>query len=141
MFGLGKQRRIQRLSENIAACLHNALAFPRRMNNGQVPESLRNDNYVLGYHFGLCLSLYIESVNGWTEPEEQGFVLMNALAIALDNDAHTVGQKLEPLMASPDSEFTRGFDHANSAYARVATGDVTAFMEFNENIRACYQVP
>ena len=138
MFGFGKQRRMRRLWEEIGARLRDVLAFPRQMNDGQVPESLKKNNYVLGYHFGLCLNLYIESVRGRKETEEQGFVLANALAIALEVDAHEVGQRLEPLMANPDSEFTRGFNHANSAYAQIDTGDVTAFKEFNDNIRGRY---
>ena len=129
---------MRRLWEDIGARLRDILAFPRHMNDGQVPESLKKNHYVLGYHSGLCLNLYIESVRGRTETKEQGFVLMNALAIALEVDAQEVGQRLEPLMANPDGEFTRGFDHANSAYARIGTGDVTALKEFNDNIRERY---
>ena len=50
MFGFGKQNRLRRLSEDIGAKLRNVLAFPRHMNDGKVPESLKKNNYVLGYH-------------------------------------------------------------------------------------------
>ena len=138
MFGFGKQKRMQGLWEDIAGKLHNVLPFPRYLNDGHVPESLKNNNYVLGYHFGLCLNLYTESVKGRTNLEEQGFVLMNALAIALEMDAQEVFQRLDPLMANPDADFKRGFEHANSAYDLIGEGDVTAFLEFNENIRGNY---
>ena len=138
MFGFGKNKRMQRLWETIGAQLRNCLAFPRGVNDGRVPNSLKEDHYVIGFHFMLCLNFYVESVKGKTDPEEQGFVLINALAIALDSNGKDVGAILEPLMANPDESFTLGTEHANTAYEKVGQGDTSALEEFNRNIRGKY---
>ncbi|MHA1570857.1 MAG: hypothetical protein ACTSWM_03470 [Alphaproteobacteria bacterium] len=138
MFGLGKKKHMHQFSVDAGTNLRNVLAFPRHVNDGQIPESLKNDNYVLGYHFGLALNLYLKFAKGQNEAAEQGFFLMNALAIALEVDAREVGNRLEPLMENPDSKFKLGFDHAQSAFTKMEIGDNTAFKEFNESIRGRY---
>jgi len=86
----------------------------------------------------MCMNLYVQAVGGRTDPEEQGFVMMNALSYALERDADELTEALEPLMASPDDAFSLGAEHANTAYEKIAQGDHRAFEEFNENIRSKY---
>ena len=114
------------------------LAFPRRINGGEVPDSLKNDHYVIGYHFMMCLNLYLSEVEGKTDAEEQGFVLAGSLAIALEMDASQIKEILPPLMADPDDEFTKGTEDANAAFAKVTDGDMDAFFEFNNQIQEKY---
>ena len=108
------------------------------MNGGQVPDSLKDNHYVLGFHFMLCQNFYAESVKGKIDPEELGFVLLNGLGIALDSDATDINAILEPLAASPDESFTLGTMHANNAYEKLVQGDTSALEEFNRNIRGKY---
>lgn len=129
---------MKKLWESVGLQLRDILAFPRYMNGGSVPDGLKTSNYVLGYHFMMCLNLYVGAVKGRTNPEEQGFVLANSLALALEMDAHDIGQRLERLMTNPDSDFTRGTEDANRAFEKLMGGNNTAFMEFNSNIRGSY---
>ena len=138
MFGFGQKDRMKNLWEDIGTQLQNILAFPRQMNRGHVPESLKSNNYVIGYHFMMCMNLYIRAVKGKSNTEEQGFVLMNALAMALGMGATEVGNMLDPLMANPDSEFTKGTEDANVAFGMLLDGDSDAFLEFNNRIRGTY---
>ncbi|MEZ5588973.1 MAG: hypothetical protein R3E46_18050 [Sedimenticolaceae bacterium] len=129
---------MKKMWESIGSQLLDILAFPRHMNGGQVPTSLQNNNYVLGYHFMMCMNLYISAVQCKTNPEEQGFVLMSSLAIALGMEPTEIGKKLEPLMSNPDSEFTMGTEDANAAFALLLDGSSDAFLEFNNKIRGRY---
>jgi hypothetical protein len=108
------------------------------MNGDRVPDSLKNDHYVLGFHFMMCLKLYAETVRGKVDPEEQGFVLINALSMALERDARELAEQLEPLMSMPDEAFSVGADDGNAAYNRLGQGDANPFDEFNQNIRGKY---
>jgi hypothetical protein len=137
MFG-SKTSRAQKLGQRIGSQLRDMLAFPRTMNGGKVPDTLRYDHYVLGYHFMMCLNLYIELKKGKTDPEEQGLVLANALPLALDREIRDLAPALEELMTTPDDEFKLGTEHANAAYDKVSRGDATAFQEFLGKIRVKY---
>lgn len=138
MFGFGKHKKMQRRWEEIATQLRILLAFPRRMNGDRVPDALKADHYVLGFHFMVGLKLYGEAVKSKADPEEQGFVLINALSIALERDAHDLAEELEPLMKTPDEAFSLGADHGNAAYSRLRQRDERALEEFNRNIRGKY---
>ena len=137
MFG-SKTSRARKLGQRIGSQLRDILAFPRTMNGGNVPDTLRYDHYVLGYHFMMCLNLYIELKKGKTNTEEQGLVLANALPIALDREIKDLAPVLEGLMARPDDEFKLGTEHANAAYDKVSRGDTTAFQQFLGNVRGKY---
>lgn len=139
MFGVEKNKRMRKRWETIGGQLRDLLAFPRSMNDDRIPDTLKYDHYVLRFHFMMCLNLYIESVKGRTDPEEQGFILINVLAIALESDAQDIDTELTPLMANPDDAFSRGAEHANLAYEMLVRGDQSAFEEFNRNIRNKYR--
>lgn len=134
MFGFGKKK-MEIVWNEIAIKLRNVTPFQRYANDGKFPDSLKNNNYVLGYHFMLALNLYIIEVRGKTSPEEQGFILANSLSITLEIDAHALAERLESLMANPDTEFIKGTDDANSAFEMLEQNNDLAFAKFLNTIR------
>ena len=134
MFGLGKKK-IDVIWKEIAVKLRNISTFQRYSNDGRFPEHLKNNHYVLGYHFMMALNLYIVEIKGKVNTEEQGFVLTNSLSLALEMDASTVGGILEPLMANPDIEFTKGTEDANEAFEMLEQNNELAFAKFNNAIK------
>ena len=86
----------------------------------------------------MSLNLHIHFAGGRPDVEEQGFVMLNSIAIALELDAEEVFETLDPLMSNPTADFQRGVDHANTAFEKIAAGDVTAHKEFNDNMRGSY---
>lgn len=106
------------------------------MNGGKVPDSLRNDAYVLGYLFMMCLCLYVKFVGGQTDPEEKGFVLSNSLAIALDMNARSLMAILQPQMESPSAQFQLGVNQATIDFEKIEHGDADSpYAEFRRIIR------
>lgn len=138
MFGFGKTSRIKKLSESIGLQLRDILAFPRRLHGGNVPDALKANNYVLGFHYVMCLHLYFFAVKGKTDIEEQGFVLINSLTTALDMDAHDITQRVERCMGNSDKDFSRGMAEAKVAFEKLHKGDPSGIAEFSENIRYTY---
>lgn len=134
----GKPTSVKNLWEGIGSQLLSILAFPRHENGGRVPEALKNSNYVLGYHFMMCMNLYTNLAQGKKDPEEAGFVLMNSLSMALEMDPVEISKKIEPLMADPDSGFKMGAEDANRAFAMFREGNGEALLDFNSKIRSAY---
>ena len=139
MFGIGKKKNIEKLQCVIGGRLRDVLAFPRWVNGGRVPNTLKTNSYVIGYHAMMAVNLYIDAVKGKTDVEEQGFVLANSLALALEMNAHDIAAKLENLEGAKDPDFHRGHKHANAAHQNIRNHDKTAFLEFNNNIRHLYR--
>ncbi|MBI4684092.1 MAG: hypothetical protein HY755_02720 [Nitrospirae bacterium] len=130
---------MKKLWDSIGMQLRDILAFPRQMNGGNVPDALKTNNYVLGFHYMMCIHLYHFAVKGKTDdPEEGGFVLINSVAIALEMDAHDIVQKVDRFMSNPDKDFTRGIEDAKIAFEKLQEGDTNAMFEFNKNIRGTY---
>ena len=136
MFGFGKNKRIKELQESIGLQLRDILASTRVMNGGNIPDSLKANNYVLGFHYMMCVHLYYFAVKGKVDTEEQGFILVNSLVIALEIDAHDIAQRTERLMANPDNDFTRGMEDAKVAFEKMHRGDPSGIVTFNMNIRS-----
>lgn len=134
MFGFGKASRMKKLWTEIGTQLSNLFAFHRQMNNGRVPSILKTSSYVLGYLLRMCIHLYYDAVKGKTDFEEQGIVLANSLALALDVDAHDISQRIQILVKNPDHDFNRGKEDAVRAIEKITSGDTTAFYEFTSNI-------
>ena len=139
MFGIGKKKRIEKLYHSIGEELRHILAFPRFVNGGRVPDVLTTNSYVIGFHVMMAINLYIDAVKGKTDVEEQGFVMVNSVAIALEVDAHDIAAKLESLETTKNMEFYSGHKDANVAYQKILSHDETAFLEFNNNIRHLYR--
>lgn len=136
MFGFGRASRIKKLSNRVGLQLRDLLAFHRHMNNGNIPSKLKESNYVLGFHYMMCIHLYYFAVKGKTDDlEELGFVLINAMAMALDMDAHAIAQLTENLMKDENKEFTRGMDEAKVAFEKMHMGDKNAVVEFSVNTK------
>ena len=135
MFGIGNKKRVEKLYWIIGEQLKDILAFPRWLNDVRVPDALKTNSYVIGYHAMMAVNLYIDAVKGKTDVEEQGFVLANSMAIALEVDAHDIAAKLESLETTKNMEFYRGHKDANVAYQKILRHDEAAFLEFNNNIR------
>lgn len=134
MFGFGKASKIKKLSNSVGLQLRDLLAFHRHMNNGNIPSKLKENNYVLGFHYMMCIHLYYFAANGKTDDlEERGFILINAMAMALDVDAHDIAQLTEKLMKDEDKEFARGMDEAKVAFEKMHSGDKDAVVEFSLN--------
>lgn len=134
MFGFGKTSRMKKLWTEIGTHLSNFFAFHRQMNNGRVPSMLKEDSYVLGYLLRMCIHLYYDAVKGKADFEEQGIILANSLAVALDIDAHDISQRIQSLAKNPDDNFNRGKEDAIRAIEKIRIGDTTAFEEFSINI-------
>lgn len=137
MFGFGKSARIKRLSNDIGMKLRDILAYHRRMNDGRISDILKSSNYILGFHYMICIHLYYFAIGGKTgdDIEERGLVLMNSLAQALEMDLRDVGIRTEQLMRNPDHDFTCGMDDAKDAFEKIYTGNPTALIEFNKTVR------
>lgn len=134
MFGFNKPSRMKKLWTEIGMQLSDFFAFHRQMNNGRVPPILKTNPYVLGYLLRMCIHLYYDAVKGKTDFEEQGVVLANSLAMALDIDAHDISQRIQTLIKNPDDNFNHGKEDAIRAIEKIRIGDTTAFEEFSINI-------
>jgi hypothetical protein len=139
MFGFGKRSRMKKLWENIGSQLSDLLAFYRKMNGGSVPEWLKTDKYVIGYHYMMSINLYVNAVNGRTEPEEQGFVVLNSISIALEIPAETIASIIESEVRNSYGSFHSGIRNAKDAIEKLNKGDSTAFLEFNSNLKKLSQ--
>jgi hypothetical protein len=113
------------------------LAFPRSL-YGNIPNSLIESDYVVGYHFMIALNCYIELSKGKIDVEVQGLVLAQALSAAFGIDGVEVSERFLPMIQSPSLEFERGTNDANNAYAMILENNSNAFLEFNNNIRHLY---
>jgi len=134
MFGFGKNKK-EKLWSDVAEKLREISAFQRYANDGKFPDTLKNSNYVLGYHFMMALQLYQAMVNGRTETEEQGFVLANSLSLALEADSEFINSKVMPLIQNPDHEFSEGVQDANEAVEMLGANNNLAFAKFNNRVR------
>jgi hypothetical protein len=133
MFGFGKSSRMKKLWTGIGTQLSDFFSYYRR-DSDEIPAELKTNSYVLGYLLRMCLYLYYDAVKGKTDVEEQGFVLANSLAIALNDDARDMSQRIQILIKNPNHDFNRGKEDAISAIEKITKGDTTAFEEFMANI-------
>ncbi|OOY37350.1 hypothetical protein BOV90_10425 [Solemya velum gill symbiont] len=134
MFGFGKKK-IETIWNDVAIKLREITAFQRYANDGKFPNEFKDSNYVLGYHFMMALQLYIAMMNGKTNPEEQGFVLINSLSLALEVDSDIIINRVMPLIENPDAEFSEGAQDAMEAIEMLNANNDLAFAKFNNRVR------
>jgi hypothetical protein len=139
MFDVWKSRKtdIEKIADEVSRRVFLILAFPRSLYEN-IPNSLIESDYVVGYHFMIALNCYIELSKEKTDVEVQGLVLAQALSAAFGIDGVEVSERLLPMIQNPSLEFERGASDANNAYAMILENNSDAFLEFNNNIRYLY---
>lgn len=140
MFDIWKSRRtdIEKIADEVSRRVFLILAFPRSLYEN-IPNSLIESDYVVGYHFMIALNSYIELSKETTDVEAQGLVLAQALSAAFGIDGVEVSERLLPMIQNPSLEFERGASDANNAYDMILENNSDAFLEFNNNTRHLYR--
>ena len=140
MFNLWKSRKtdIENIADEVSRRVFLILAFPRSLYEN-IPNSIVESDYVVGFHFMIALNSYIELSKGKIDVDAQGLVLAQALSAALGVDGAKVSERLLPMIQNPSLEFERGTNDANDAYDMILESNSDAFLEFNNNIKHLYR--
>ena len=140
MFNLWKSRKtdIENIADEVSRRVFLILAFSRSL-YGNIPNSIVESDYVVGFHFMIALNSYIELSKGKIDVDAQGLVLAQALSAALGVDGAEVSERLLPMIQNPSLEFERGTNDANDAYDMILESNSDAFLEFNNNIKHLYR--
>jgi hypothetical protein len=130
-----KSRKKSKVIEELTQKLKLFSAFARHMNNGKLPQRMKESDYVLGYHWrmaGILIDLHYRE--GLTH-EDVGDIFLWTLSEVLEVEKDAVGKRLMPLLEEPNTEFTEGTDDADKAFEDIASGNDEAFVEFNIKTR------
>jgi len=141
MFGFNKRKSPDEVSKFILERIYGALAHPRQHNNGVLPDSIIESEYVIGFHIALITNLNIVFTGGRNNkhPEDLGFVYLKVLSEVFGLNSTEVNQRILPFAENPSSEFNRGFDDGQEAFQSVGNNDNNAFIKFMTNIQHLYQ--
>ena len=141
MFGFKKKKSPDEVSKLILERIYGALAHPRQHNNGVLPDSIIESEYVIGFHIALITNLNIVFNGGRhnKHPEDLGFVYLKVLSEVFGLNSTEVNQRILPFAENPSSEFNRGFDDGQEAFQSVGNNDNNAFIKFMTNIQHLYQ--
>jgi len=141
MFGFKKKKSPDEVSKLILERIYGALAHPRQHNNGVLPDSIIESEYVIGFHIALITNLNIvfTGVRNNKHPEDLGFVYLKVLSEVFGLNSTEVNQRILPFAENPSSEFNRGFDDGQEAFQSVGNNDNNAFIKFMTNIQHLYQ--
>jgi hypothetical protein len=140
MFGFKKKPPLSDISDEILQRVYGILAFPRSNNDGVVPDSVIDSEYVIGFHCGLIMILYIELTGDieFKHSQDWGVVLRNSLSSVFGLNDDELMQRIFPVLNNPSSEYHRGINDANDTYEMIQNNNNEAFFEFNRNIKHLY---
>ena len=140
MFGFKKKPPLSDISDEILQRVYGILAFPRHNNDGVVPDSVIDSEYVIGFHMSLIATLYRElsgDIN-FNNKQNWGLVQFNVFSKVFGLNEDELLQRILPIIENPSSEATRGRNDARDAYEMIQNNNDEAFFEFNRNIKDLY---
>ena len=143
MFGFKKKKSPDEVSKLILERIYGALAHPRQHNNGVLPDSIIESEYVIGFHIALITNLNIvfTGVRNNKHPEDLGFVYLKVLSEVFGLNSTEVTQRVWTHTENPSQEFNKGYDDGEEAFLKINNDDdaSNAFIKFMTNIQHLYQ--
>jgi len=137
MFGFKKKPPLSDISDEILQRVYGILAFPRSNNDGVVPDSVIDSEYVIG---SLIATLYRElsgDIN-FNNKQNWGLVQFDVFSKVFGLNEDELLQRILPIIEKSSSEATRGRNDARDAYEMIQNNNDEAFFEFNRNIKHLY---
>ena len=143
MFGFNKKKSPDEISKLILKRIYGVLAFPRQHNNGVLPDSLIDSEYVIGFHMALLESLYITFTGDVNikYPQDWSLVQIKVLSEILGLSPTELLQRTLPLIENPSSELNRGAVDGQEVFRKINNNDDISyiFVKFMTNIQHLYQ--
>lgn len=140
MFGFKKKKTPTDISNEILQRVYGVLAFPRDNNDGIVPDSLIDSEYVIGFHMSLIATLYAE-LSGDIDfkcTEDWGLVQVDVFSAVLGLNYDELVSRIFPVLQNRSSECNRGVNDAKNTYKMIQNNNDEAFVKFNNNIQHLY---
>jgi len=143
MFGFKKKKSPDEVSKLILERIYGALALPRQHNNGVLPDSIIDSEYVIGFHMALLGSLYILFTGDVNTkyPKDWTLVQIKVLSEILGLSPTELLQRTLPLIENPSSELNRGAVDGQEVFLKINNNDDISyiFVKFMTNIQHLYQ--
>lgn len=141
MFGFKKRKSPDKVSKLILERIYGVLAFPRQNNNGVLPDSIIDSEYVIGFHMALLSSLYIGLTGDVNTkyPKDWSLVQIKVLTKVLGLSPTELMNRTLPLIENPSPVFNKGVVDGQEAFRNITNNDNNAFLKFNMTIKHLYQ--
>lgn len=148
MFGLfGKKKALEQFAANIATMINFSFWPLRKDNDGDLPEEMSNDRFVLGYIVGVTGG-WIHTA-GLSKPKDQGSVLVSVYDLFFPGRGREVELKCDEWSNNKDEVFLRAMkialEESSTVYKAMMSGDekaaersVGALRSFNNHIHTNY---
>ena len=141
MFGFNKRKSPDEVSKLILERIYGVLGFPRQYNDGVLPDSIIDSEYVIGFHMALLGSLYIGLTGDVNTkyPKDWSLVQIKVLSEILGLSPTELTHRTLPLIENESPELNRGAVDGQEAFRNITNNDNEAFLKFNRNIKHLYQ--
>jgi hypothetical protein len=127
--------KIDILSSSVAKKLKDIFEFERWEYGGKLPSYLKNDNLVLGFHFGLANKIF-EAHNCYKENQDDfDTVVIKSISLALEITEDEVRGKFLNLIRNKNEEFRSGNVMALKAWPSILSSNPLSLMEFKMALR------
>ena len=148
MFGLfGKKKALEQIAANIATMINISFWSLRKDNDGDLPEEMPNDRFVLGYIYGVTGGGI--HIAGLSKPKDKGSVLVAVYDLLFPGKGREISLKCNGWSNNKDEVFLRAMkiavEESSTVYKAMLSGDekaaarsVGAFRTFNNHIHTNY---
>lgn len=129
MFRLfGKKKALEQIAANIATMVNTYFWSLRIENDGDLPEEISNDIFVLGYIYGVTGGGM--HVVGLSKPKDKGFVLVAVYDLFFPDRGFEIARRCTELSNNKDEVFLRAMkiavEESSSVYQNMMSGDENA---------------